>query len=519
MSHIRNLRLVWQRLKQDRPQRCFVQHPCAINWIDRHRDDWLTAIEDRLDEGYSPSPALTCQAPKGGPLVRPGGVLDLADETVLNALVGDFHPQIYSTIGWSQGDPDIAYQLREATGSSEWLRTGFKVWQEWREKSLEKLEDGVQFVAVADIAAFYENIDFGRLSSDLSSCKVDQENLELLMDLLREWAHPRAKGIPQGFSAADILAKLYMSEIDQGLRNAGFTHLRYVDDIRIFCATRLEARQALLKLNELIRNRGLNLQSAKTKIVRIDEARKLIDGVTPIIETIHEEWIEEIRDLLQEDLSASELVGALGSADELDTNDPPTEVLEEAFRSYFLAPDEGFDPSLFHYLLNRLGRASSEVPVQYCIEQLAQRPEESVHCLRYLAAVDQLESKANQILRFAASRDAIYDYQLYQIARTFYDASTFPERLLKVCRRWAEDRNRERWLRTYSIAILGAAGNASDLAVIETSYASATDELERAEIARALARMEPSRRNSFYRRIRKHGDMVCWAIEDARRLP
>ena len=226
--------------------------------------------------------------------------MDLADETVFNALVGDFHSQIYSAIEWSQGDPDIAYQLREATGTSEWLRIGFKVWKEWREKSLETLDAGVRFVAVADVAAFYENIDLGRLSSDLRACAVDQENLKLLIDLLRQWAHPRAKGIPQGFSGADILAKLYMNEVDQGLRNAGFRHLRYVDDIRIFCSTRLEARRALLTLNGLIRNRGLNLQSAKTKIVRVDEARKLIDGVTPIIEKVHENWLEEVRDLVQE---------------------------------------------------------------------------------------------------------------------------------------------------------------------------------------------------------------------------
>ena len=373
-----NLSLAWQRLKHDRPQRCFVQHPYAIDWIERHRDDWLEAIEARLDDHYSPSPALTCQAPKGGPLVRPGGVLDLADETVFNGLVGDFHSQIHSSIGWSQGDPDIAYQLREPTGNSEWLRTGFKVWQEWREKSLEKLDDGVQFVAVADIAAFYENIDLGRLNSDLRASTVDQENLELLMDLLRQWAHPRAKGIPQGFSGADILAKLYMNEVDQGLRNADFTHLRYVDDIRIFCSTQLEARRALLRLNELIRNRDLNLQSAKTRIVRVDEARKLIDGVTPIIEKIHENWIEEVRDLVGElHLSPSELVGALEGMEDIDTDAPPTEVLEEAFRSFFLSPGDTFDPSLFHYLLKRLGRARSVVAVQYCIQQLRQRPEES----------------------------------------------------------------------------------------------------------------------------------------------
>ena len=219
---------------------------------------------------------------------------------------------------------------------------------------------------------------------------------------------------------------------------------------------------------------------------------------------------------MRDSVSPSELVGTLEDIEDLDTDHPPTEVLEEAFRSFFLSSDDSFDPSLFHYLLKRLGRARSEVAVQYSIQQVRQRPEESEHCLRYLVAADQLESMADQILRFAASRDAIYDYQLYQIARTFYEASVFPERLLNLCRRWAEDRNRERWLRTYSIAILGAAGNSSDLTSIESSYSTASDDLERAEIARALARLESSRRNAFYRRIRNQVPVVDWAIEDAR---
>ena len=125
------------------------------------------------------------------------------------------------------------------------------------------------------------------------------------------------------------------------------------------------------------------------------------------------------------------------------------------------------------------------------------------------------ETNTGHLIQTSHFSRAVLCLPIYQIARTFYETNTFPGQLLKLCRRWAEDRNRERWLRTYSIAILGAAGNASDLSAIETSYASATDELERAEIARALARMELSRRNAFYRRVCKDGDMVSWAIEDA----
>jgi hypothetical protein len=59
-----------------------------------------------------------------------------------------------------------------------------------------------------------------------------------------------------------------------------------VDDIRIFCKTNLEAKRSLLKLNELVRRRGLNLQTAKTKILRADEAEHEIDGISPLIQSI-----------------------------------------------------------------------------------------------------------------------------------------------------------------------------------------------------------------------------------------
>src|SRR5262249_26538754 len=122
------------------------------------------------------------------------------------------------------------------------------------------------------------------------------ECYRLLMDLLNRWAVPRGKGIPQGYSGSDILAKLYMDPVDRGMRNYGFKHLRYVDDIRVFCKSSLEAKQALLRLNDLVRKRGLNLQSAKTKIIKASEARVEIDGVSPLIQTISQQLAKELRE-------------------------------------------------------------------------------------------------------------------------------------------------------------------------------------------------------------------------------
>ena len=79
---------------------------------------------------------------------------------------------------------------------------------------------------------------------------MPEEAAKLLSACLNRWAEPRGKGIPQGRrSASDILAKLYLDSIDHNLRNEGFSHLRYVDDIRIFCGDIREAKRAVLKLS------------------------------------------------------------------------------------------------------------------------------------------------------------------------------------------------------------------------------------------------------------------------------
>lgn len=513
-----DLHLAWRRLKQDRPLRSFVQHPYAVTWIDRNLDEWLVGISARLQQGYVADQSAICQQPKGGPLVRPGSVLSLADETLFNALIGCSHAQIYSVIGWSQGDPDVAHQLNARPDDVRWVKGGFRAWKEFADKSLKLLNTDVQFVAVADIAGFYENIDLDRVSSDLAACGVEEGERKLLSSMLRSWAYPRGKGLPQGFSAADILAKLYMNDVDLGLRNAGFRHLRYVDDIRVFCRTRLEAKQALLKLNELIRIRGLNLQSAKTEIIDINQAHVKIAGVAPIIRLIHEQWTEALAIELGPMLSASEMGEMLGDLASQSPDKPEIGVLEQAFRSYFslAAPGDGFDKTLFHYLLNHLGKAQSTSAARYCVDLLRHRPEETEYCLRYLGEISALGTWSKEILEFAGSSDAIYDYQLYLIVKAYFDADEFPLQLQELCRKWARDRNRERWLRTYSVAVLGASGNPADLVAIEASYAEAADEWERAEIARALKRMEAGRRNAFYGRVRGYSDIVEWAIDDVK---
>ena len=114
----------------------------------------------------------------------------------------------------------------------------------------------------------------------------------------RDRAHIRGKSIPQGHSASDILAKVYLNAVDAELRDLGYRHVRYVDDFRMFCRSRSEAAKALLDLSRSLRKRGLVLNSAKSQFHPAGEARQNIDGAIPVIEGVRENIVQMITDAL-----------------------------------------------------------------------------------------------------------------------------------------------------------------------------------------------------------------------------
>jgi hypothetical protein len=234
------------------------------------------------------------------------------------------------------------------------------------------------------------------------------------------------------------------------------------------------------------------------------KARNRIDGVSPVINTFQAQLKEELTRLYGE-------TGPYATAADIDTilenhtDSPAPEVLEGAFREHFLGARTDFDQTLFHYLLNRLGKAQSDVAKSHCIAMLSGRPEETEYVLRYLETQDLTDDEIATILDYAGSADAIYDYQLYQIVRWFFDSQKFPDKLVNLCRTWAFDKNRQPWLRSCCLAALGKAGDQSDLEMIEGSYATVTTGIEKADVITALERMEIGRRNAFLGRVREDG--------------
>ncbi len=504
------LRLAWARWKFDRPKRVFVFHPHIAHWIDLDPNPWLADIQSQLMNQYEPEPGMPCSVPKAGSMLRPVQILSPKDEVVYNVLVAKCIREIWGVLEWSQGDPDIAFQLREPN-SREWISSGFRIWSQWREKSIEKLAEPIQYVVVSDITGYYENIDLPKLRDDLRNINAPSASVDMLLRCLNRWADPRGKGIPQGYSASDILAKLYFNSIDRALQRIGFNHLRYVDDLRIFCRTRLEARRAILFLSGLLSRKGLNLQSAKTRIHTVQEARLLIDGVTPTIMGVQ----AAIREEAMDDSLYGTALGGVFPAPETETFDPQSRiVIERTFRENFSeAVEQSFDKTLFHYLLTRLGRMRSRIAVQYCLSLIISRPEETWYLLNYFTHISLETDELQEIVDYLESESAIYDYQLFEIIAWFLQQQNDNDVVFRACRRFGFDQNRPIWLRSVCLAYLGRQADQVDFDAIEELYPRLGTELEKADCIVALKHQEIGRRNAFYGRSRADGELVNRAIQ------
>jgi len=86
-----------------------------------------------------------------------------------------------------------------------------------------------------------------------------------------------------------------IEDIDRSLLSEDIVYCRFVDDYRIFCASRQEAYQRLAYLANLSYNtHGLTLQSGKTRILSSE------DFVTTVLETPERREIAKLAESFEE---------------------------------------------------------------------------------------------------------------------------------------------------------------------------------------------------------------------------
>lgn len=473
----------------------FVRYPFEVELFERQRSTELARIKNELERGtYTPKACNFANVPKGKGAVRPGAILSLEDQIAYTMLVDSLYPSIHSELESLQGVSDFAYQLQPINATT-WYKHQFKCWDDFKNKSLDKINSGYQFVVMTDVTGCYENIDLNLLLSDLRRIGAPTDTITIVRKMLKKWSQVGTKGLPQGVSASHLLAKLYMSGIDIEMRDAGYEEFRFVDDIRIFCNSIPEAKKALTTLTEILRRRGLNLQSAKSKILQAAEAKLEIAGKATVIDALHARLRSEIVDMIEVDGYPYAIEVQINTGI---PNGEQLNIIKQAFRDYFLlGNDSDFDKSLFHYLLNKLGNASDDTAVSYCLDLLERHPEETAAVLKYLFKQVDSPSYFTQLLEFVNSENAVYDYQNYQIIEWLIEQGCNTTEFKLLLRATGFDNNKPSYYRAKAKQGLGNLGIHTDMIRIRDSLNDAPSTQEKNAIICSLPNMESSLRNAF----------------------
>lgn len=519
LATLLNLEIAWKRLKLDVKDRIFVTLPNEIEIIETDLNKWLSSIKNSIiDDNYHPQTAQVCDVPKKGGTIRPAIYLNLTDRTVYTACIGACFEKILEEVNWTTEIIDYSLPLSNNLKKTDWIENQFNLWRSFSEESLKVLDSGMQYAVIADITGFYENIDISTLISDLKRINAPKEVVDQISLCLNRWAITNGRGIPQGYSASDILAKLYLTTVDKWLGALGYTHFRYNDDIRIFCRTKIEAKKALADLVIALRRRGLNIHTSKTGIFRADLAKIEIEGVQPIIDKVKQQFINEVIENMPFgdpylNIFEAEEISSGGSIDE------PIEVIRDTFKAYFVEDgDKNFDKTLFRYLLKRLSKKKDKFAVGFCKDAIIDHPEETLSILRYIKAVNALTDFEDTIISFLHSENAIYAYQIYLMIDWYLNTGCQPKiELVDSIRRILFDINEPLYVKSVAREFLGRFGSSTDLEFLESSYASCGIP-EQIEIICALKRQEKNRRNAFYARAEHDSPLHKYAVNYVKTL-
>jgi Reverse transcriptase (RNA-dependent DNA polymerase) len=165
--------------------------------------------------------------------------------------------------------PQVACAYRLEVNADGRLFRKDSGWSEFHSASERQIQTGkYRYVLTADISDFYNQISHHRLQSALAQAGVDENRSKVIERFLGNVnAGHHSRGIPVGPAVSILLAEACLADVDNFLARK-YSHVRYVDDFRIFCQNREQALIALHDLSEyLYTAHRLSLQFGKTRIL------------------------------------------------------------------------------------------------------------------------------------------------------------------------------------------------------------------------------------------------------------
>lgn len=334
----------------------------------RHSWGWLRDEIVALDLAqYHVRPHRRTLVPKPDGGFRVAVQLDPIDTLVFTGLVYEVAEAIEQSRVSAEQRIACSYRVRlDPTGSFFGADNG---WRDFHAHSTELATSSLYtHVLIADLADFYNQTNHHRIENALESAGISEERAKNIEGFLSSLAAKQSRGVPVGPYASIVLAEACLNDVDAFLIRKGRTHVRYVDDFRIFCRSRWEAISLLHDLTEyLYTSHRMSLQTGKTKIRTVDEFKQ-----KEIFDPAEEEErgkMDRLRQLMEEIAEATGYtVYAEEDLDPLSVSQAVRDNLADLFLASLKPPT--LNLGLAKYLLRRARVLRSSVLIPLLIDRL-----------------------------------------------------------------------------------------------------------------------------------------------------
>ncbi|MBU2545018.1 RNA-directed DNA polymerase [Patescibacteria group bacterium] len=276
---LNNLELAWRRITTGTniPYKFFFRHIYLAYEIGKNSN--LKQLHQKLKGSWKPQRPIRIYIPKPSGLQRPISILSLDDQIVLQAIANVVAKKMYKKRKNIENKVVFSNILNTPKDSIFFLKDWHATYNLYQKKSEDYFSKGNRWIAHFDLAAFYDTISHRLLIKTVFPRDGHAAVWAKIQKWLQCWSTARESyvvdhGIPQGPIASDFLAECLLLSLDEKLMRNGLNYIRYVDDIRIFCKSQLEAQKAAVKLEVICRNLGLIPQGKKFaigEVKKIDE--------------------------------------------------------------------------------------------------------------------------------------------------------------------------------------------------------------------------------------------------------
>lgn len=433
-----------------------------------------------------PASLLRIDVPKSNFTIRPMSRPENKDWFLYEAIVDHIAAQILNN-GQHICKRSFSFlNFVQTEGKNNWIR--------FDDKCSELYTAGFKYAVAADLTGYYENISLSelrkRIFNYLYATDDNNKAVSVLLKLLNKWSDERVSGygLPQGPPASSFLADIYLDYVDSQMEKYE-NYYRYMDDIRIFCKTEIEAKKALKDLIIALRAIKLNINAKKTRILSgKDIESSLFDPLKPLLNHIE--------------------IIIKGRNKELIKTAIPS--LIKIFEGSFLG--DIFEKRHLNFSLYRLGVLQSsalEFDTKKIIalikDNFTAKPHHAGLFCFFLTLFSSDEDISNFLISFLQSENNIYEWQEVKVAQSLLRFSIKPNsQQVKFFIDSANNSNNHYASRAFYFLLAGKHGNNRDRELIVDSYNDTLNPYIKLSIILAVQELGTPSRNDFYSRIKRN---------------